>query len=120
MDITIEGHKSCLNIEESITNNTQDFYGYDIFTEISQSPKFTPVFKNHQESTDGTVVFENSTPEAFEVLLKYIYYGHPNSQLTNSVNISEVEAISRLFDVGVLADKYQVGDLFDNCKETNQ
>ena len=84
----------------------------------SVSTVFKEMFfnKNYEETKDGAVVVKDSTPEAFEIMLKYIYCGLNNSQLTHSMNTSEVEAISRLFNVLELAEKYQVGDIVDKCK----
>merc|ERR1719347_889046 len=57
----------------------------------------------------------DTTPDAFERLLKFIYLGEEEAGLSSAL-VSDEAALHQLFDVLVLADKYLLNDLRDLTK----
>jgi len=84
----------------------------------------SPVFKEKlledadQEEkplSGGSIFVEGTTPRAFETMLKHLYC--VDSKLTDFMNVSDGAALASLFDVLVLADKYQLEELIKTCED---
>ncbi|KAI9563076.1 hypothetical protein GHT06_010533 [Daphnia sinensis] len=73
---------------------------------MARSPVFAAMFQNDmEETTTGQVKIEDCEPDIFKQLLHYIYSGKTSSPLTDAMAQS-------LF---VLADKYDIQDLKEEC-----
>jgi len=72
-------------------------------------------FQSSNEETTTEVNITDTTPNAFERLLKFIYLGEAEADLSSSL-ISEEASLRQLFEVLVLADSYDINDLRDLSK----
>eukprot|EP00092_Neocalanus_flemingeri_P029825 GFUD01032381.1.p1 GENE.GFUD01032381.1~~GFUD01032381.1.p1 ORF type:complete len:361 (-),score=86.81 GFUD01032381.1:95-1177(-) len=78
----------------------------------SQSPVFRAMFaQDSKENAESTVLLDDSTPEAVEEFLFYLYHG-----ILRQVPFTSAE-LDLVFDIVYLASKYQMDDLLQICKD---
>jgi len=71
------------------------------------------IFAASNEEGLPEVPVNDTTPAAFETVLKYIYLGEEECNLSSSVLVSDEATLRHVFDVLVLADNYGINDLRD-------
>jgi len=76
---------------------------------------FEDVDQEEKPFPGGSIVVEDTTPRAFETMLKHLY-GVEDSKITDFMNVSDGAALASLFDVLVLAEKYHLEELMKICE----
>ena len=72
-------------------------------------------YDDHYEDNSNEISVQDTQPEAFEKLLKYIYFGK-KVVIAPTIKFHDLKTIQLVFDVMILSDKYFVNELKDICE----
>ena len=99
----LPAHKLLLAAVSPVFKN--QFYGEEIFEEARQ-----------EEDGVVEVLVNDTQPAAFSKLLEFIYLGPHQAEVAPTVKFADINTVKLVFDVMILADKYEINELKDICE----